>query len=39
MNSLLIEKWLELALKNDNEQLGIKHLVTKEYILKTNFEE
>jgi hypothetical protein len=33
------KKWLEIALKNDNNKLGIKHLVTKEYILKTEFDE
>ncbi|MCK9210445.1 MAG: hypothetical protein M0P61_06385 [Ignavibacteriaceae bacterium] len=34
-----VKKWLEIALQNDNDKLGIKHLVTKEYILKTKFEE
>jgi hypothetical protein len=33
------KKWLKMALKNDNDKLGIKHLVTKEYILKTEFDD
>jgi len=33
-----VKKWLELALINDNDKLGVKHLVTKEYMLKTEFD-
>jgi len=32
-----VKKWLEIALKNDNDKLGVKYLVTKEYMLKTEF--
>ena len=30
--------WLELALKNDKNKLGFTYLLTKEYLLKTDFE-
>ena len=38
-NSPEVKKWLELALKNDKDNLGIRYLITKEYILKTKFTE
>jgi len=38
-NGQEVKKWLEIAIKNDEDKLGIKFLLTKEYLLKTNFKE
>jgi len=38
-NGQEVKKWLEIAIKNDEDKLGIKFLITKEYLLKTNFKE
>lgn len=38
-DSIETKKWLELAVKNDKDKLGFYRLLTKEYLLRTNFNE